>query len=98
MSWLESLMHPDFGCPLDCHFVAAGILPAVEGGILPPGPALEISSMVARPAALPRSRRPALRQPKFLPLRRRAVAVCELALFSLHSRGNLDWAEQPAHI
>ena len=29
------------------HHVAAGILPAVEGGILPPGPALEFSSTVA---------------------------------------------------
>jgi len=29
------------------HHAAAGILPAVEGGILPPGPALEFSSTVA---------------------------------------------------
>ena len=28
MLQLESLMHPNYGCALDCHFVAAGILPA----------------------------------------------------------------------
>ncbi len=53
MLQLESLMHPDYGCALDCHFVAAGILTAVEGGILPPGPALEAFGIVTRRAALP---------------------------------------------
>jgi hypothetical protein len=28
MLQLESLMHSDYGCALDCQFVAAGILPA----------------------------------------------------------------------
>src|ERR1035437_3615750 len=35
------------------HQVAAGILPAVEGGILPPGPEPEVLDLLARRAALP---------------------------------------------
>ena len=35
------------------HRVAAGILPAVEGGILPLGPAFEASSMVTRRTSIP---------------------------------------------
>jgi hypothetical protein len=39
--------------------VAAGILPAVEGGILPPGTVPESRSMSATPSAVPPGRRPA---------------------------------------
>jgi hypothetical protein len=39
------------GCA-HCPLVAAGILPAVKGGILPPGPALILSIIVARPTAV----------------------------------------------
>jgi hypothetical protein len=46
-------MHLDVVALRDCHLVAAGILPAVKGGILPPGPALEISSVVTRRASIP---------------------------------------------
>ena len=53
MFHLESLMHPEYGCAPDCHFVAAGIRPAVEGGILPPGPALEAFGIVTRRAGMP---------------------------------------------
>jgi multidrug efflux pump subunit AcrB len=38
--------------------VAAGILPAVEGGILPPGPAPESFSVTTQPAAIPPGRMP----------------------------------------
>jgi len=58
MLHLESLMHPDYGCAPDCHFEAAGILPAVEGGILPPGPALEAFGTVTRRAGMPPSETP----------------------------------------
>jgi multidrug efflux pump subunit AcrB len=38
--------------------VAAGILPAVEGGILPPGPVPESFSVTSQPAAIPPGRMP----------------------------------------
>jgi leucyl-tRNA synthetase len=42
----------------DVQDVAAGILPAVEGGILPPGAALESSSITAMRPAIPPGRMP----------------------------------------
>ena len=42
----------------DVQDVAAGILPAVEGGILPPGALLESASLTAMPRAIPPGRMP----------------------------------------
>ena len=44
--------------PAGAFDVAAGILPAVEGGILPPGALLESASLTAMPRAIPPGRMP----------------------------------------
>jgi hypothetical protein len=55
MLYLERLMHPSCGCAMNCYLAAAGILPAVEGGILPPNSALEGLGIATRRATvLPR--------------------------------------------
>ena len=64
MFHLESLMHPEYGCAPDCHFVAAGIRPAVEGGILPPGPALEVPSIIASRTTMPPGETPSSKADK----------------------------------
>jgi len=38
-----------------CHHVAAGILPAVEGGVLPPGGALRACGTAIPPGKMPGS-------------------------------------------
>jgi len=67
--------------------VAAGILPAVEGGILPPGAALECrSSVTATPRSDPPGRMPgstAGRMPAATPLAPRPSSLA--ALFGLHA-------------
>jgi len=42
----------------DSRLVAAGILPAIEGGILPPGPPPESSALTAQPMLLPPGKMP----------------------------------------
>ena len=46
--------HPE-GATGHCHQVAAGILPAVEGGILPPGPELQCCGTALPPGKTPGS-------------------------------------------
>jgi hypothetical protein len=60
MLHLERLMHPSCGCAIDCYLVAAGILPAVEGGILPPNSALEGLGTATRRATVLPSEKPDL--------------------------------------
>src|ERR1035438_10752743 len=43
------------GAPGHCHHVAAGILPAVEGGILPPGGAPRACGTAIPPGKMPGS-------------------------------------------
>ena len=70
--WAEA-MEPDLAAmlgekPVARATVAAGILPAVEGGILPPGPARIASTCDQAQRLFRRARCPALRQARCLPL------------------------------
>jgi Ca-activated chloride channel family protein len=68
--------------------VAAGILPAVEGGILPPGSALEHSSVPAMGRVIPPGRMPgstAGKMPAATPARAVAAAAAALAVLGFAS-------------
>jgi hypothetical protein len=79
--------------------VAAGILPAVEGGILPPGPAPEFPSAIRMPTAIPPGRMPgstAGRMPAATDHRAAAADRCARQRFTRKAAAGHPLIAQPA--
>ncbi len=92
---LKSLMHPDYGGALDYHFAAAGILPAVEGGILPPGPAIEAFGTVTKRAGMPPGETPGFMRLKpvkpFSPAQQRRHLAAKNLPSGIHTNRLVCW-------